>query len=311
MSVTFNPVSLTPSQLPTRQVTRQPLPAASNDQLDLTIRKAPAIKFGRDYKELKGKVALVTGSSSGIGLGIAKEFVRQGCKVVLNSFEAPEKVQSVVDEIKQEFPTAEVVYVQADMSKTDQIKNLVKEAVKNYGGVDILVNSAGIQHVETIENFPPEKFEALLRINMMAPFYTAQEVLPLMKKKGWGRIIDIGSIHSIVGSAGKAPYVMSKFGVRGLDKVAALENAKNGITVNTICPGYVLTPLVEKQIPDQMKLHNMSREDVIKKVMLAKQPIERFVTVEEIAGTAAFLASDIARSITGTEILVDGAATAQ
>lgn len=254
---------------------------------------------------LKGKTAVVTGSNSGIGLGIAKELARAGAKVVLNSYTDDDADHKLAEDVAAEFGT-EVRYIQADMSKPDQCRALIDKA----GGCDILVNNAGIQHVAPIPEFPQEKWDAIIAINMSSAFHCTAAALPGMQKNGWGRVINIASAHGLTASPFKSAYVAAKHGVVGLTKVTALEEAGKGITCNAICPGYVLTPIVEKQIPDQMKTHNMSREDVIAKVMLERQPSGEFATVEQMGGTAVFLCSDAAAQITGTTISVDGGWTA-
>lgn len=254
---------------------------------------------------LKGRRAVVTGSNSGIGLGIARELARAGADVVLNSFSDDESDHKLAKDMAAEFG-AEVRYIQADMSKPDQCRSLIERA----GGCDILVNNAGIQHVAPIPEFPVEKWNEIIAINLSSAFNCSAAALPGMQEKGWGRIINISSAHGLTASPFKSAYVAAKHGVVGLTKVAALEQAGKGVTCNAICPGYVLTPIVEKQIPDQMKTHDMSREEVIKNVMLARQPSGEFVTVEQIGGTAVFLCTDIAAQITGTTISVDGGWTA-
>ncbi|MCB1388385.1 MAG: 3-hydroxybutyrate dehydrogenase [Rhodobacteraceae bacterium] len=256
-------------------------------------------------KFLSGRRAIVTGSTSGIGHGVAEALAAAGADVVLNSF------TDTADDHKQAADMAakfgvKVTYIQADMSKAEQCRALVEKA----GGCDILVNNAGIQHVAKIEDFPVEKWNAIIAINLSSAFHTTAAALPGMYAKGWGRIVNIASAHGLRASPFKGAYVAAKHGIVGFTKVTALEAAGQGITANAICPGYVLTPLVEAQIPDQMKTHNMDRETVIREVMLARQPSKEFATVEEIGGTAAFLCSDAAAQITGTTISVDGGWTA-
>lgn len=254
---------------------------------------------------LKGKAAVVTGSNSGIGLGIARELAKAGANVVLNSYTDDEADHQLASDMAKEFGT-DVRYVQADMSKADQCRALIEKA----GACDILINNAGIQHVAPIPEFPVEKWDAIIAINMSSAFHCTAAALPAMQKNGWGRVINIASAHGLTASPYKSAYVAAKHGVVGLTKVTALEEAGKGITCNAICPGYVLTPIVEKQIPDQMKTHNMNREDVIKNVMLARQPSGEFATVEQMGGTAVFLCSPAADQITGTTISVDGGWTA-
>lgn len=256
-------------------------------------------------KFLKGKTAIVTGSNSGIGLGVAHELARAGADLVINSFtDAPED-HALADSIAQQHGV-KVRYVQADMSQGEQCRALIEKA----GACDILVNNAGIQHVAPIDQFPVEKWDAIIAINLNSAFHTTAVALPMMRKAGWGRIINIASAHGLRASAFKSAYVAAKHGIVGLTKVTALETAREPITANAICPGYVLTPIVEKQIPDQMKTHNMSREEVISKVMLQRQPSGEFATVEQMGGTAVFLCSSAADQITGTTISVDGGWTA-
>ena len=256
-------------------------------------------------KSLRGRTAIITGSTSGIGLGIARELARVGADVVLNSFTDSADDHALADRIAAEFGV-KAVYRQADMSKPDECRALVADAP----GCDILVNNAGIQHVAPIPDFPTEKWDRIIAINLSSSFHTIAAALPRMRKAGWGRIVNIASAHGLRASEFKSAYVAAKHGIVGLTKTAALETAREKITCNAICPGYVLTPLVESQIPDQMKTHNMSREDVIAKVMLERQPSGEFATIEEIGGVAVFLCSAAADQITGTTISVDGGWTA-
>lgn len=254
---------------------------------------------------LQGRTAVVTGSNSGIGLGVATELARAGADLVLNSFTDRPEDHDLARRLAEEHGV-KARYVQADMSKPDQCRALIAQA----GACDILVNNAGIQHVAPIEEFPPEKWDAIIAINLSAAFHTTAAALPVMRKAGWGRIINIASAHGLTASPFKAAYVAAKHGIVGLTKVAALETAKEPITCNAICPGYVLTPIVESQIPDQMAANHMTREEVLEKVMLDRQPSRQFVTVEQIGGTAAFLCTPAADQITGTTISVDGGWTA-
>jgi 3-hydroxybutyrate dehydrogenase len=256
------------------------------------------------------RTAIVTGSTSGIGLAIAKAFAADGLKVVVNSFSDTPSDHAIAEKIAKEH-SAEVVYIQADMSKGADCRALVEKAAQTFGSADILVNNAGIQHVAPVEEFPPEKWDAIIAVNLTSAFHTSAAAIPLMKKAGWGRIVNIASAHGLVASPFKSAYVSAKHGVMGLTKTIALEVATAGITCNAICPGYVLTPLVEAQIPDQMKAHNMDRETVIREVMLDRQPTKEFVTVEQIAAAARFLASDAAAQINATHISVDGGWTAE
>jgi len=255
--------------------------------------------------DLSGKTAVITGSNSGIGLGIARELARAGADVVLNSFTDREEDHALAAGIAEETGVA-ARYIKADMSKGDECRALVEMA----GACDILVNNAGIQHVAAIPDFPVEKWDAIIAINLSSAFHTTAAALPLMRAAGWGRVINIASAHGLTASPYKAAYIAAKHGIVGLTKTTALETAEEPITANAICPGYVLTPLVEAQIPDTMKEYNMSREDVIRNVMLTRQPSKEFATVEQMGGTAAFLCSDAAAQITGTTISVDGGWTA-
>ncbi|MEJ6783597.1 3-hydroxybutyrate dehydrogenase [Aminobacter sp. Piv2-1] len=256
------------------------------------------------------KTAIVTGSTSGIGLAIAEAFAKQGMNVVINSFSDTPADHALAEKLSREHK-AEIVYIQADMSKATECRALVAKAEKEFGSVDILVNNAGIQHVAPVEEFPIDKWDAIIAINLTSAFHTIAAAIPLMKKSGGGRIINVASAHGLVASPYKSAYVSAKHGIMGLTKTVALEVARENITCNAICPGYVLTPLVEAQIPDQMKAHDMDRDTVIREVMLDRQPTKEFVTVEQVAATAVFLASPAAAQINGTNISVDGGWTAQ
>ncbi len=258
---------------------------------------------------LKDKVALVTGSTSGIGLGIATGLAARGCHVVLNGFGDAAEIEGIRAGLSAEHGV-EVIYSGADMSKGQEIETLVSEAQQRLGGLDIVVNNAGIQHVSPIEEFPPAKWDAILAISLSSTFHTTRLAVPGMKAKGWGRIVNIASAHGLIASPFKSAYVAAKHGMVGLTKVVALEVAESGITCNAICPGYVHTPLVDMQIEDTAKARGITREEVIKDVMLGEQPTKRFVTVEEITELTAFLCSDAAVSITGTSIAIDGGWTA-
>ncbi len=259
---------------------------------------------------LKGKVALVTGSTSGIGLAIARAYAKQGANVVINGFGDKDAIEKERTGIEADFGV-KALYSGADMSKGDEIGAMVAEAENKLGAVDILVNNAGIQFVSPIEEFPPQKWEQIIAINLSAAFYAIRAAVPGMKARKWGRIINTASAHALVASPFKSAYVSAKHGIAGLTKTVALETATFGITANAICPGYVWTPLVEKQIPDTMAARNLTRDQVINDVLLHAQPTKQFVTVEEVADLAIFLASDSARSITGAIIPVDGGWTAQ
>ena len=258
---------------------------------------------------LKGKTAVVTGSTSGIGLGIAEGFAKEGINLVLNGFGDASEIETIRAGLASKFGI-KVTYDGADMSKPEQIEAMMKKAAADFGGVDILVNNAGIQHVCPVEDFPTAKWDAIIAINMSSAFHTTKMAVPYMKSKGWGRIINVASAHAMVASPFKSAYVASKHGIMGFTKTVALEVAEKGITCNAICPGYVLTPLVEKQIPDTAKARGMTEEQVKKDVLLAAQPTKQFVTTEQVAGTAIFLCSDSAASITGTNIMVEGGWTA-
>ena len=255
--------------------------------------------------DLSGKTAVITGSNSGIGLGIAWELARAGADIVINSFTNRPEDHAIAQEIADQ-TGVNARYIQADMSNGDQCRRLIGDA----GVCDILINNAGIQHVAPIADFPAEKWDAIIAINLSSAFHTTAAALPMMRAAGWGRVINIASAHGLTASPYKSAYVAAKHGIVGLTKTTALETAQEPITANTICPGYVLTPLVEAQIPDTMKEYDMSREDVIRDVMLTRQPSREFATVEQLGGTTAFLCSDAAAQITGTAISVDGGWTA-
>lgn len=257
-------------------------------------------------KFLTGKTAVITGSNSGIGLGVAHRLAHAGADIVLNSFTDNDEDHDLAQKMADEHGV-EVRYIQADMSKGDQCRALIEKS----GRCDILVNNAGIQHVAPIEDFPVAKWDAIIAINLSSAFHTTAAALPVMRRAGWGRIVNIASAHGLRASPYKSAYVAAKHGIVGLTKVTGLETARDSITSNAICPGYVLTPLVEGQIPDTMEKYGMNREEVIEKVMLERQPSKQFATVEEIGDTAVFLCSDAAAQITGTTISVDGGWTAQ
>ncbi|MFO6465383.1 3-hydroxybutyrate dehydrogenase [Jannaschia sp. KMU-145] len=261
--------------------------------------------MGTGTESLKGKTAIVTGSNSGIGLGIARSFAEAGLRVVLNSYTDREDDHALARDMAAEFGT-EVRYISADLSDGDAARRLVREA----GACDVLVNNAGIQHVAGIEEFPAAKWDAIIAINMSSAFHTTAEALPMMRKAGWGRVINIASAHGLTASPYKSAYVAAKHGVVGMTKVVALETAEEPITANAICPGYVMTPLVESQIPDTMEKYGMDRETAIRDVLLTRQPSKEFATTDQLGGTALFLCSDHAAQITGTTISVDGGWTA-
>ena len=259
---------------------------------------------------LKNKVAIVTGSTSGIGLGIAKVLASYGAHIVLNGFGNPRDVEAIRAGIEREHDVR-AAYDGADMSKGEAVRGLIAATVEKLGRVDILVNNAGIQFTAPIEEFPAEKWDAILAINLSAAFHGIAAAVPQMKKQGWGRIINIASAHGLVGSTHKAAYVAAKHGLVGLTKVVGLETAGTGITANAVCPGWVLTPLVEKQIADIATQKRISREDASAALLGEKQPSRTFVTPEQLGGTVAFLCSPAADQITGTALAVDGAWTAQ
>ena len=251
--------------------------------------------------DLKGKTAIVTGSNSGIGLGVAWELARAGADVVLNSFTDRDEDHALAEEIAGETGVT-ARYIKADMSSAEECRALVEGS----GACDILVNNAGVQHVAPIPEFPVVKWDAIIAINLSSAFHTTAAALPMMRKGGWGRVVNIASAHGLTASPFKSAYVAAKHGVVGLTKVTALETAEEPITANAICPGYVLTPLVEAQIPDTMKEYGMDRETVVRDVLLARQPSKQFATVEQIGGNVVFLCSPAADQVTGTTISVDG-----
>ena len=254
--------------------------------------------------------AIVTGSTSGIGEGVAKALAAAGNNVMLNGFGDADEIETLRAGIAAEH-NVKVLYSGADMTRPQEIADMVAEAEQAFGAVDIVVNNAGIQHVEPIEDFPVEKWDAILAINLSSAFHTIHGTLAKMKQRGWGRIINIASAHGLVASPFKSAYVAAKHGILGLTKTVALEAAEHGVTVNAVCPGYVLTPLVEKQIPDTAKARGISEDEVIRDVLLGAQPTKEFVTTEQLGALCVFLCSDAAASITGTALPVDGGWTAQ
>jgi len=280
-----------------------------------TFREAPIVNVPIKSEDitavrtLAGRVSLVTGSTSGIGLGIARALAAAGSEIILNGFGPPGSIAEAQAQIAAEF-NVRVLHSPADMSKPASIREMVEKALASFGRLDVLVNNAGIQHVAPLQEFPPEKWDAILAINLSSAFHTCRLVLPSMIDHKWGRIINIASAHGLVGSPFKSAYVAAKHGIVGLTKVIALETAEQGITCNAICPGYVYTPLVEAQIDGQAKAHGIPREQVIRDVLLAQQPNKRFATLKELGALAVFLASDGAASITGTALPVDGGWTA-
>ena len=259
---------------------------------------------------LKSKVAIVTGSTSGIGLGIAKVLAKQGANIVLNGFGKPQEIESIRAGIERDHDVR-AVYDGADMSNGEAVRGMIASTIGKFGRLDILVNNAGIQFTAPVEEFPTEKWDAILAINLSAAFHGIAAAIPQMKKQGWGRIINIASAHGLVGSTHKAAYVAAKHGLVGLTKVVGLEMAGTGITANAVCPGWVLTPLVDKQIADIAAKKGISRADASAALLGEKQPSRAFVTPEQVGGTVAFLCSPAADQITGTAIAVDGGWTAQ
>jgi len=256
-----------------------------------------------------GKTALITGSTSGIGLGIARGLAAQGANVILNGFGEPGSIEELRAELAESYGV-QVRYDGADMSQPAAIEAMMGKALAEFGCIDLLVNNAGIQHVAPVDEFPVDKWYAILAINLSAGFHTTRLALPAMKKKGFGRIVNIASAHALVASPYKSAYVTAKHGVAGFTKTVALEVAEAGITVNAVCPGYVLTPLVEKQIPDTARARGISEEAVIRDVLLAAQPTKKFVTVEQVAALTCFLCSEDAASITGAILPIEGGWTA-
>jgi 3-hydroxybutyrate dehydrogenase len=259
---------------------------------------------------LKSKTAVVTGSTSGIGLAIARALAKEGANVAINGFGKPEDIEKERAAIESEFGV-KAIYSPADMTKPAEIAGMIALAETTFGSVDVLVNNAGIQFVSPIEEFPIEKWDQILAINLSSAFHAIRAAVPGMKTRGWGRIISTASAHSLVASPFKSAYVAAKHGIAGLTKTVALELATHGVTVNCISPGYVWTPLVENQIPDTMKARGMTREQVINDVLLDSQPTKQFVTVDEVAAIVVFLCGDAAKQITGANLSVDGGWTAE
>jgi 3-hydroxybutyrate dehydrogenase len=261
-------------------------------------------------QELTGRTAIVTGSTSGIGLGIARAFAESGMHVMLNGFGDKREIQKIRADM-EEAHGIKTAYSTADMSKPEDIVGMLEDTRRLLGKVDVLVNNAGIQHVEAIETFPVAKWDAIIAIDLSSAFHAIRTVVPEMKARKWGRIINIASAHGLVASPFKSAYVAAKHGILGLTKSVALETAEHGITANAICPGYVLTPLVQKQIPETAKARGITEEQVIKDVLLHAQPTRQFVTTEQIGALSVFLCSDAAASITGTALPIEGGWTAQ
>ena len=259
---------------------------------------------------LQGKNAIITGSTSGIGLGIATAFAKSGINVMLNGLGNPVEIESIRQKLAEQYDV-EVIYSSADMTQPAQIQSMVESAIDHFGTVDILVNNAGIQHVAPVDEFPAEKWDAIIAINLSSAFHAIQSALPGMKQQGWGRIINIASAHGLVASPYKSAYVAAKHGIVGLTKSVALETAEQGISVNAICPGYVMTPLVANQIPDAAKARGITEAEVRRDVILAAQPNKTFVTTEQLGEFAVFLCSDAGAAITGSALPMDGGWTAQ
>ncbi|MEO5624618.1 MAG: 3-hydroxybutyrate dehydrogenase [Dokdonella sp.] len=258
---------------------------------------------------LNDKCALVTGSTSGIGLGIARRLAATGANIVLNGFGEDIEIERLRSDIERDFGVR-AIHDGADMSDAQAIESLMAHAAREFGAVDVLVNNAGIQYVAAVDEFPVDKWNAILAINLSAAFHTTRLALPAMKSRGWGRVVNVASAHALVASPYKSAYVAAKHGIAGFTKAVALEVAQQSITVNAVCPGYVLTPLVEKQIPDTARARGISEQEVIRDVLLQAQPTKRFVSVEEVAGFVAFLCGDDAASITGAVLPIEGGWTA-
>ncbi|MCU0597870.1 MAG: 3-hydroxybutyrate dehydrogenase [Desulfobacterales bacterium] len=259
---------------------------------------------------LKGKTALITGSTSGIGKSLAEAFAAAGCNIMINGFGDKKTIEALRAKLEKKYGV-QAIYSAADMTKPDEIAQMVRDAEADFGKVDILVNNAGIQYVAAVDEFPPDKWDAIIAINLSSAFHAIRAALPGMKAKKWGRIINIASAHGLVASPFKSAYVAAKHGMVGLTKVVALEVAEMGITCNAICPGYVKTPLVEGQIDDQAKARGISAEEVVRDVILAAQPTKKFVSFEELNALALFLAGDLAASINGAALSIDGGWTAK
>ncbi|TYR34556.1 3-hydroxybutyrate dehydrogenase [Mesorhizobium microcysteis] len=259
---------------------------------------------------LTGKIAIVTGSTSGIGLATAEALAAKGCTLVVNSYSDSQQDHAVATQLAEKHGV-EAVYIKADMAKPDECRDLIEKAVARFGSVDVLVNNAGIQFVAPVEEFPAERWDAIIAINLSSAFHTTAAAIPHMKASGWGRIVNIASAHGLRASPNKSAYVAAKHGVVGLTKTVALELAGQGVTCNAVCPGFVLTPLVETQIEDRSREAGLDRETTIRDIILAKQPSKQFATVAEIGAAVAFLCSNDAAQITGTTLSVDGGWTAQ
>ena len=291
-----------------------PNPASKRKSKPLQVSEPKIVsdvKYMRQQRrEVAGKAGVVTGSTSGIGLGIARAFAQAGMHVMLNGFGDRAEVDATRRDLEETFGI-KTAYSDADVSKPDDIMRMIEGARQAFGNVDVLVNNAGIQHVEAIETFPIAKWDAIIAINLSSAFHGIRAVVPEMKARKWGRIINIASAHGLVASPFKSAYVAAKHGLLGLTKTVALETAEHGITANAICPGYVLTPLVQKQIPETAKARGITEEQVVRDVLLHAQPTRQFVTTEQIGALSLFLCSDAAASITGTALPVEGGWTAQ
>jgi len=259
---------------------------------------------------LSGKTALVTGSTSGIGLGIARALAEQGANIVFNGFGDAQQIEKLYTDIGVEFGV-QTAYHNADMSRPDEIAAMIDYALQKFGSVDVLVNNAGIQYVASIQDFPPERWDAIIAINLSSAFHTTRLALPGMQQKGWGRIINLASVHGLVGSSQKSAYVAAKHGIVGLTKVTALENAQGGITCNAICPGFVLTPLVQKQVDDRAAREGVDNDTAKKALLGEKQPSGEFVTPDELGALAVFLCSPAANQVRGVAWNMDGGWAAQ
>ena len=259
---------------------------------------------------LTGKAAVVTGSTSGIGLAIARALAARGAHVLLNGFGEAATIEAQRQSLEEEFGVR-VLHSPADMARPAEIRHMMAMAAEAFGSVDVLVNNAGVQHVAPVETFPPDQWDRILAINLSSAFHTIQASLPGMRQRGWGRIINIASAHGLVASPFKSAYIAAKHGLVGLTRTVALETSRQGITCNAICPGYVLTPLVERQVEDQARTHGIPREEVVERIMLERQPTRRFVEVSEVADLCLFLCGDSAASMTGSALSIDGGWTAQ
>jgi 3-hydroxybutyrate dehydrogenase len=259
---------------------------------------------------LAGKTALVTGSTSGIGKAIAESLANSGANIVLNGFGDAQEIETLRSDLVAAY-SVEVAYDAADMSKPEEIERMMTEAKQRFGGIDILVNNAGIQHTAPLEEFPADRWDAIISINLSACFHTTRHAVADMKEKGWGRIINVASVQGLIGSIHKAAYVAAKHGVVGLTKVTALETATTGVTCNAICPGWVLTPLVQKQVDDKAAREGLSNEEAKRRLVGERMPSERFTTAEQLGGLAVFLCSPAADNMTGVPVPVDGAWVAQ